>query len=71
MTERVRLGDAAKELGCSPQAVREHMKRKLWDLGSAVSPSRSGKSQWEYHIYRTKLDRHLGKGGEHDAQTLQ
>lgn len=61
ITEKVPLLDAAKELGCSPQAVREHMKRKLWDLGSVIPPEKTGKKQWEYHIYRYKLNRHFGK----------
>lgn len=65
MCERVSVRAAAKELGCSPQAVREHMKMKLWDLGDVFSPKQTGKSVWEYHIYRKKLDKHLGKmGGE-------
>lgn len=61
MCERVKLSDAARELGCSQQAVREHMKKGIWDLGRVVSPRQSGKKQWEYHIYRALLDKHLGK----------
>lgn len=61
MSEKVRLADAAAELGISQQSVREHMKRGIWDLGEVVPPSKSGKKTWEYHIYRTKLDRQLGK----------
>lgn len=61
--ERVKIEDAAYELGCSKQALREHMKRGIWDLGIVVSPNKSGKKVWEYHIYRSKLDRHLGKTG--------
>lgn len=61
MCERVSLANTAEELGCSKQAVREHMKRKIWDLGEVVSPAKSGKKVWGYHIYRQKLDRHLGK----------
>ena len=71
MCERVRMADAAKELGVSPQAVREHMKKKLWNLGDVLSPKQTGKSQWEYHIYRAKLDKHLGKDGRDNAQALQ
>lgn len=61
--ERVTVCDAAKELGCSPAALREHMKRGLWDLGVALPPQKTGKAVWEFHVYRTKLDRHLGKVG--------
>lgn len=69
MCERVTVRAAAKELGCSPQAVREHMKKGLWDLGDVFSPKQTGKSIWEYHIYRKKLDRHMGKleGGNRNA----
>lgn len=67
--ERVRLADAARELGCSLQAVREHMKRGLWDIGATASPTKSGKSVWEYHIYRSKLDKHLGKTVEKGGPT--
>lgn len=59
---RVPLPEAAKLLGTSPQGVREHMKRGVWDLGSVVPPKRKG-GQWQYHIYRSKLDKHLGLEG--------
>lgn len=68
MCERVRMADAAKELGVSPQAVREHMKKKLWNLGDVLSPKQTEKKQWEYHIYRAKLDKHLGKEGDTNAK---
>lgn len=62
ISERVRLEDAAIELGCSEQCVREHMKRGIWDLGSVVvTNGKKGKKRYSYHIYRRKLDRHLGK----------
>lgn len=61
MSERVSLPEAARELGCSPQAVREHMKRGIWNLGEVISPKQRGRKTWEYHIYRRKLDKQLGK----------
>lgn len=64
MSERVRLEDAAKELGCSQQAVREHMKLGIWDLGEVISPKRSKKKQYSYYIYRAKLDKILGRIGQ-------
>ncbi len=63
MCERVRLEDAAKELGCSQQAVREHMKRGIWDLGEVIPPKRN-KKHYTYFIFRAKLDKILGKGDE-------
>lgn len=61
MTGKVLLLDAAKELGCSSQAVREHMKQKLLDLGSVIPPEKTGKKQWKYHIYPYKLNKHFGR----------
>lgn len=63
MCERVRIDEAAAELGCSKAKIRERMKRKIWDLGEAIPPSKTGKKQWEFHIYREKLNKHLGKSG--------
>lgn len=65
--ERVKLRDAAQELGMSQQAVRVHMQRHLMDLGDAIAPTVSGKKQWTYYIYRPKLDRQIGKGGDPNA----
>lgn len=57
------LMQAAKELGLSPQGVREYMKRGLIDIGIVV-PSASGNGKIKrYLIYREKLDKVLGKGG--------
>ena len=56
---RIPLPEAAKLLGTSPQGVREHMKRGLWDLGSVIPPKKKG-GQWQYHIYKPKLYRLLG-----------
>lgn len=56
---RVSLPEAAKELGMSKQAVREHMKRKVIDIGY-VLPGIEG-SRKSYVIYRDKLDKFLGK----------
>lgn len=61
---RVPLEKAAFELGVGKQAVRENMKRCIWDLGEVITPQQSKKSTYSYHIYRTKLDKHMGKIGE-------
>lgn len=61
MSARVPLNEAARELGVAPQSVREHMRRGIWDLGSVVPPIHKG-GRWGYHVYREKLDRHLGRG---------
>lgn len=57
--------EAAKAIGCTSQKVRERMKRKIWDLGRAIPPDKTGKGTWTYEIMQYKLDRFLGKeGGE-------
>lgn len=63
-SQRVTLAQAAIELGMAPQGVREYMKRGLIDIGDVLPAinSKSKKPKFRYHIYREKLDRHLGKG---------
>lgn len=61
MCERVKMQDAAKELGMSEPAVREHMRRGLFDIGDYIPKEMTGKKQDEFHVYRPKLDRHLGR----------
>lgn len=61
LKERVSLPVAARELGCSPQAVREHMRAGLWDLGEVIPPEKRGKTTWAYYIFRPKLDVFLGR----------
>lgn len=56
--------EAAKVIGCAPQKVRERMKHKLWDLGRAIPPEKTGKSSWTYEIMQYKLERFLGMEGE-------
>lgn len=64
MCERVRIPDAAKELGMSEQAVREHMRRGLFDIGDFIPKEKTGKKQDTFYVYRPKLDKHLGRGRE-------
>ncbi len=59
MSERVGLPQAARELGMGPQAVREHMKRGLLDIG-LVLPNAKG-TGYRYLIMREKLNKVLGK----------
>lgn len=58
--ERVSLAQAAKELGMNPQGVREHMKRNLFAVPIGYVTNPSGR-KYQYHIYRSMLDKHLGK----------
>lgn len=56
--ERIPLPEAAQILGCAPQAVREHMKSGVWDLGVVV---RTSPNRYQYHIYRAKLNKMIGR----------
>lgn len=56
--------EAAKEIGCRPEKVRMRMQQRLWDLGRAIPPHKTGKKVWTYEIMRNKLDAFLGKEGE-------
>lgn len=58
-SERVPLSEAAKLLGMSKQGVREHMKRDLFPV--PIGYVTKQKERYQYHIYRTMLNRHLGK----------
>ncbi len=58
-SNRVSLPNAAKELGMSQQALREHMKRKIIDIGYVIPSTRGDRKN--YLIYRDKLDKYLGK----------
>lgn len=58
-SERVTVAEASKILGMSPQGVREHMKRNLFQTPIGEVTKISGRRQ--YHIYRSLLNKHIGK----------
>ena len=68
--QRISVPDAAKEIGCDPDYLRQKMKRKEWDLGVVVPPVK-GKKMYTYFIFRAKLDRFLGieNGGISNAKS--
>lgn len=57
--QRVSVPDAAKEIGCDPDFLRQQMKKKKWDLGIVVPPTKAG-GNYTYYIFRPKLDKFLG-----------
>lgn len=61
MAEILKPPQVASILGVSQQAVREHMKRGLWDLGDCIPAKKRGKQTVEYNIYRAKLEAHIGR----------
>ena len=66
--ETVTVNETAKILGISPQAVREQMKAGVLPIGDVYKNSMG--SGYRYLIYREKLNRHIGKVPEINAQQL-
>lgn len=60
LVQRVRVEDAAREIGCCPGYLRQQMRAGVWELGTVVKPSRKN-GNYEYFIFREKLDRFLGR----------
>ena len=58
MKEILSAKKTADILGISPQSVREHIKKGVWDFGQYI-PHKSGKGT--YLIYRSKLMKFIGK----------
>lgn len=59
MSERVKVADAAKEIGCAPGFLRLKMKTGEWDVGVYSKPALGGKNA-SYYVFRSKLDKFLG-----------
>lgn len=65
MKKTVPVKQAAKEMGLSPQAVKERMKLGIIDIGDVVPAVKTGKKKpkgrserkYRYDIYRVKLDK--------------
>lgn len=58
--QRVPTKQAAKEIGCAEQYLREQMRYGAWDLGSVIKPKRGG-TNYRCYIFRSKLDKFLGR----------
>lgn len=70
--EILTAAEAAREIGCTPQKVRERMKRRLWDLGEVIPRAKLGnKEKNEYNIHRHKLERFLGRPLQDDSRSEQ
>lgn len=59
MKNIISAGEASRRLGCSPQTVRERLKRGMWSFGKAYSPEQTGLQQWVYEVYTDQLDAYL------------
>ncbi|WP_084002954.1 hypothetical protein [Dorea sp. D27] len=60
MAEILKPPEVAKILGCSPQMVRERIRRGIWDFGECI-PKKSNSGRNEFNIYRSKLEKHIGR----------
>lgn len=71
MKDILTAAEAAQIIGCSEQRVRIRMQRKLWDLGNAIPPSKTGKKGWTYEVYRKKLENFIEetRGGNTECST--
>jgi len=49
---------AAVRLGCSPQMVRERLKRGIWKFGRALPPNETHR-HYIYEIYSDQLEEYL------------
>ena len=57
--KRVSVMEAARQIGCSPNKVREKMKRGRWKLGIVEPPEKGGRPTYEYFIYQHLIDEFL------------
>lgn len=65
LCQRVPDAQAAAELGVCVAYMHQQMRRGLWDLGEVIPPSKkNGKTNYAYHIYREKLDKHMYGNGK-------
>lgn len=58
--ETMTVKETAELLGCSPQAVREHIRQGIWKFGEVIPASRTGKKCDRFMIYTRKLYKHIG-----------
>lgn len=54
--KRISVKEAARQIGCSQQKVREKMKRGRWQIGFVEPPEKGGSPIYEYFIYQHLLD---------------
>lgn len=68
--DRITAAAAAREIGCNVEFLRRQMQRKDdggWDLGEVVPPEVPG-GNYQYFIFRGKLDKFLGRKDQKQMQ---
>lgn len=72
--ERISIAEAAKILGCNQEAIRQHIRKGIWDFGEVIPKKKTGKKRDQFFVYRRKLYRHLGierEEADHDEKKTQ
>lgn len=62
--ELISAKEAARIIGCDPQALRQRIKLGIWNFGERIPKEKTGKKCDTYLISRRKLYRYLGAEGE-------
>ena len=55
MYDILSANQAAKVIGCTPQKVRERLKRKIWTFGVVIPANKTGHCQDSYEISKKQL----------------
>lgn len=58
--ETMGVPEAAKLLGCNPEAVRRRICLGIWKFGEVIPKEITGNENDSFIIYRRKLYKHLG-----------
>lgn len=57
--QRVSVAEAARQIGCSKNKLREKMKRGRWNIGFVEPPEKGGRPTYEFFIYQHLIDEFL------------
>lgn len=55
MTDVLSAAQAAKVIGCSPQKVRERIKRGIWTFGMSATAKQTGLTRASYEVNKHSL----------------
>ena len=55
MYDILNAAQTARVLGCAPEMVRQHIRRKIWTFGVAIPPKQSGNIANSYEINKVAL----------------
>ena len=52
---------AAKILGVAPIKLKKYILMGIWNFGEVISKDKTGKKQDDIIVYRSKLEKHIGR----------